>query len=253
VAIGSETPDRAGRRCDRITAVARPIDRAPTRAMTSARPRRSAPSGGWLLGLLYLVLLAGGILVARNFIEFWDLGLLAEGGRPLPSIAAVSAALYILVAAIPFVPAAEIGLTLMLSLGSELAGPLYGCTVASLMLAYSVGRLIPSRLCAAVFGSLGLESARRLTLRAAALDPDERLVLLLSRTPTRLGRRLLRHRYLALAVTLNLPGNALLGGGGGIAMVAGLSGLYSAPAFLGVVALAVAPVPLAITLVALLG
>ena len=43
--------------------------------------------------------------------------------------------------------------------------------------------------------------------------------------PTRLLPFLLRYRYVALALAFNLPGNAVLGGGGGIAMMAGLSGI----------------------------
>jgi hypothetical protein len=57
---------------------------------------------------------------------------------------------------------------------------------------------------------------------------------------------LLRHRYLALAIALNLPGNFLLGGGGGIALLAGVSRLYAVPGFLATVTCAVAPVPLAV-------
>ena len=59
---------------------------------------------------------------------------------------------------------------------------------------------------------------------------------------------LVRHRYVALAVLFNMPGNFLLGGGGGIAMVAGVSRLYSVPGFLVTVAIAVSPVPLAIAI-----
>ena len=47
-----------------------------------------------------------------------------------------------------------------------------------------------------------------------------------------------------------MPGNVLIGGGGGIAMVAGLSRLYSLAGFLLAVGVAVAPVPLAVTLAA---
>jgi hypothetical protein len=53
-------------------------------------------------------------------------------------------------------------------------------------------------------------------------------------------------------VALNLPGNTLLGGGGGIALMAGLSGLYPMPAYLTTVAIAVAPVPLLVGLSPLL-
>ncbi|NNL35816.1 MAG: hypothetical protein HKP35_08360 [Silicimonas sp.] len=54
----------------------------------------------------------------------------------------------------------------------------------------------------------------------------------------------MRNRYLALAIAINVPGNSLVGGGGGLAFVAGASGLFSFPAFLLTIMLAVAPVPL---------
>jgi len=57
----------------------------------------------------------------------------------------------------------------------------------------------------------------------------------------------LRHRYLALAVLFNLPGNMLIGGGGGIALIAGMSGLYRSTNYFITVTLAVAPVPLIIS------
>jgi len=46
-----------------------------------------------------------------------------------------------------------------------------------------------------------------------------------------------------LILTLNIPGNSLVGGGGGIAFIAGLSGLFSYPAYLATILIAVAPVP----------
>lgn len=50
----------------------------------------------------------------------------------------------------------------------------------------------------------------------------------------------------ALFIVINLPGNIFVGGGGGIAMIAGASRLYTLPGFLVTIVLAVAPVPLAI-------
>ena len=55
---------------------------------------------------------------------------------------------------------------------------------------------------------------------------------------------LLKHRYIAVIVALNVPGNALIGGGGGIALLAGMSGLFTFPRYLAALALAVLPVPL---------
>jgi len=57
---------------------------------------------------------------------------------------------------------------------------------------------------------------------------------------------LLRHRYLALAVAFNIPGSYLFGGGGGIALFAGASRLFSVTGFCITLVLAVAPVPIAV-------
>jgi hypothetical protein len=120
--------------------------------------------------------------------------------------------------------------------------------VAALIPPYLVGRIIPARYCARAFNFVGLTRARDLIDQIAPMSADQRLAFLLKNTPNRLGPFLLRHRFLALAAVLNLPGNILIGGGGGIAMLAGMTGLYSLPAYLFIVALAVAPVPLIITL-----
>ena len=55
---------------------------------------------------------------------------------------------------------------------------------------------------------------------------------------------LLLYRYLALALAINMPGNIVLGGGGGIAMMAGLSRMFDPLPFLLTVLIAVLPIPL---------
>ena len=62
--------------------------------------------------------------------------------------------------------------------------------------------------------------------------------------PARVIPFLAEHRYLAVAIAFNLPGNTLIGGGGGIGMLAGISSLFPFPRYLLTVSLAVAPVPL---------
>jgi hypothetical protein len=57
---------------------------------------------------------------------------------------------------------------------------------------------------------------------------------------------MLRHRLWALALLINLPGSALIGGGGGICMAIGVSRLVTYPQFLLTTALAVSPLPVAI-------
>ena len=99
-----------------------------------------------------------------------------------------------------------------------------------------------------VLAWLRLRRAEQLLKRIEPLGSEERLRFLLNKAPGAALPFLLRHRYVALAVAINLPGNFLIGGGGGIALVAGLSRLFSFGGFLLTIAIAVAPVPLLIAL-----
>ena len=63
-------------------------------------------------------------------------------------------------------------------------------------------------------------------------------------TAGRLAALLFDHRYLTLAVCLNVPGNSVLGGGGGIALLCGLSRQFSWRSFLLILAIATSPVPI---------
>jgi hypothetical protein len=155
---------------------------------------------------------------------------------------------YIVASAVPFVPGAEIGLGLIMMLGPGIVVLVYVSTVTALFLAYLVGRLMPARAIAAVFDFFGLGRARDFVLQVAPLDAEARLELLIARAPSRVLPVLLRHRYLALGVAFNLPGNTLLGGGGGIALAAGMSGGYRVPTNVATVAVAGAPEPLLVLL-----
>jgi hypothetical protein len=155
---------------------------------------------------------------------------------------------YVALMAIPFMPGAEIGISMILLFGSKICLLVYVCTVVALIPPYIIGRLIPPKLCAQVFGFVGLNAARRLVNQLIPLPAEQRLAYLMNRAPTRYGPFLIRHRFLTLAVLLNLPGNIVIGGGGGIAMIAGMTRLYSLPAYLLTIAIAVAPIPLIIAL-----
>ena len=198
----------------------------------------------YLLIPVYVALLVGGW-----FLGEWLRGLGGFEVRPineprLHAMIMMTASLYVLASAIPFVPGAEIGISMILLLGTPVVALVYACMVLALMIAYCTGRIVPVRATVSAFRYFGLNKAADLVSRMAPLKADERLVLLIESAPRRFAGFLLRHRYIALAVALNLPGNTLIGGGGGIAMVAGMSGLYPLPAFLLTVLIAVAPLPL---------
>jgi hypothetical protein len=157
---------------------------------------------------------------------------------------------YVILLAIPFMPAIEIGLGMILVFGPKLSILIYLSTIIALVLAFLGGRLVPAHTGAAIFGLIGLTGAERLLARLAPLSAGERLAFLLQSSPAGLLPYLVRYRYLALAVLLNVPGNIVVGGGGGIGFLAGMTGVFAFPWYLLTVALAVAPVPLIIYLTA---
>jgi len=155
-----------------------------------------------------------------------------------------SAALYIVLTVLPFMPGIEVGLMLMAILGVEGIVLVYLCTVLALSLSFLAGRLIPPRLVARTLGRLTLHRARKLVTDLESLGPEERLLFLTRSAPSRIVPFLLRHRYLVLAVLFNLPGNAIIGDGGGIGLIAGMSRLFPFPKYVLLVSVAITPVPL---------
>ncbi|MDU8942972.1 hypothetical protein [Ovoidimarina sediminis] len=141
---------------------------------------------------------------------------------------------YVLLMTTPFVPGAEIGLLLLVTLGADAAGYVYIATVTALLLAYSLGRLVPLDALWAAWVTISPSDVPRVPDFDGSAHP--------------IARSLLRHRCCAVALLLNLPGNAVLGGGGGIAFAAGLSRTITVPQFALTVAIAVAPVPAAVFL-----
>ncbi|NIR12426.1 MAG: hypothetical protein GWN86_00100 [Desulfobacterales bacterium] len=151
---------------------------------------------------------------------------------------------YILWMALPFVPGIELGLALMVLLGTRGIVLVYLCTLLSLSLSFTIGRLIPLSSFARFLGWLHLYKARSLVLQLEPLNSEEKLDFLLRSAPSKIIPFLVKHRYMMIALALNLPGNALIGGGGGIGLISGMSRLYPFPKYILLVSLAITPVPL---------
>ena len=191
-------------------------------------------------------LLVAANLVARHFIDVLNFPIRPGNEDTLHRMIMITATLYSVLLAVPFVPGAEIGVALMVMLGPRIALLVYLCTLAGLSLSFILGRLIPLTALIHVAKDLKFERTRKLLEDIEPLDKKERLNFLIGRAPKRLLPMLLRYRYLALAVALNIPGNYIIGGGGGIALFAGTSRLFSVAGFLITIILAVAPVPIAV-------
>lgn len=209
-------------------------------AWASALPRLALR----LVGLLALVWLAQATLATV-------LGHLGDqqtiGPQPMPIMALALILLgYAVLLAVPFMPGVEIGLAVLMLGGAAAAPFVYLATVLGLMLAFLVGWLIPLKGLQHLFRDLRLFRASDWITTLPHTPPDRRLARLRKGLPVWLAPLAVRYRYLSLAVLINLPGNIALGGGGGILMLAGLSRLFHPLAVLAMLALAVAPVPLAV-------
>ncbi len=197
-----------------------------------------------LTGLIALVI--GATLLAHEVRGALDLQLEPSNEQMVHRTIMVGAVVYVALLAFPFVPGAEIGLALLTAFGAAIAPLIYVCTAAAMMLAYSVGRFVPLETLERLLRAFKLRKAAGMVARAAAVTPEARVELLLQGNSKRALGLALRYRYVALALALNTPGNSVIGGGGGIMMMAGISGMFSPLATTVVVLLAVSPVPVAV-------
>lgn len=221
-------------------------------APSSDESERAEPSFGipvhWrhrlVMLCLYIVLLALGWFISRQFEAFSAMELGPTSDPMVRKLIITAALLFVLTSALPFVPGAEIGLGLLLLFGAPLAFLVYACMVTALVIAFLIGRMVPCTYLAALFAYVRFNRAANLVEQMGTISAQERLDLLMERAPSRLIPMLLKHRYLAIMLAFNLPGNTVIGGGGGIAMVAGMSGVFTFGWFLLAVVVAIAPVPL---------
>jgi len=205
------------------------------------------PGGKFRLGLGIVLFL--GVLLFLNYGVSKLTDLLAFQMYPSKLNIAIfivfsSATLYVVLMALPFMPGMEVGLMLMAMLGGGGIVLVYLCTVLALSLSFLFGRLLPPRYLCRALGWLKLDRAQNLVKDIEPLNPEERLQFLARSAPSRVVPFLLRHRYLIIGVLFNIPGNALIGGGGGIGLIAGMSRLFPFPKYLLLVCLAITPVPL---------
>ena len=197
------------------------------------------------LGLVVLAVLA----LHRLFVWAGAQAHLADGGAPMALwIIVVLLAVYAVMLAIPFVPGVEIGIALMMLEGAWIVPAVYAATIAGLSIAYLAGAFLPDALLRAGLSRVGMTRAVAALDRIAPLDREARLELLNASTPRWLPRWTLRFRYIVLGILINLPGNAILGGGGGILLFAGLSRVFAPLPVVLTLMVAVAPVPLMVGL-----
>lgn len=199
-----------------------------------------------LSSIILLILLANsGVswVIDRLEVQFWP-----EHLEIVDRVVLVGMILYICLMATPFLPGVEIGLVLMVMLGPKGVLLIYVGTLIALTISFGLGRLFPMDLLASLLRWLHLTRAETLLRNFATVPPAQHLEFLVERASSRTLTALLKRRYLTLALLLNLPGNALIGGGGGIAMMAGMCRLYSFPKYLLLLSIAILPGPVLLML-----
>lgn len=197
----------------------------------------------WIWAVAAYALLLGGGFLLGHYLPMW-LDVPGETSAPYGAMTLTVAGIYLVTSAIPFVPGAEIGFALMMVFGARIAVLVYACMVAALWLAFAAGHLLPKATLRKLFVALKLNRAAVMVRQAETMSGAERRAFLTQNAPGRILPFLLKNKYLAIIILFNVPGNAVLGGGGGIALFAGMSRLYSPLWFCLASALAVAPVPI---------
>ncbi len=205
----------------------------------------------WQILLKLACLLA--LIIGANLLANWISDLMQFELRPanetsIHRLIMIFAAAYVMLIATPFVPGVEVGLGLMAMLGPKIVFLVYIATIMGLSLGYALGRLVPLRSLIRFLEQIRFARAAALLKTIKPMSTKDRLAFLIAKAPNRFVPFLLKYRYVALAIAINLPGNFLIGGGGGIALLAGTSGLFSFPGFVLTVAIAVLPFPIAFIL-----
>ena len=197
----------------------------------------------WVSRLALLVAIAYGAIQLLDWIDATthDAG---NGAKMAVSLTLLLA--YALLISIPFVPGIELAITYVLMRGPEVAFAVYLATLAGLMIAYLVGRFMPETWLQRICRDLGLRKTEALLKRISPLSQPERIVLLKERLPARIAWLATDFRYVLLALLINLPGSSLIGGGGGILMIAGVTRLFNGWIAMITLAIAIAPVPMAV-------
>ncbi|MDR6265346.1 hypothetical protein [Roseobacter sp. N2S] len=213
--------------------------------MTSpVKPARVTRIAKLLLRLALILALAWGIHLGLNWLTA-QVKQVGDGGTSFMFSGMILLILltYSLVIACPFVPGVEIGFALMAMQGAKIAPFVFLFTVIGLALAFLVGHYLPYSVLSKFLADVGLKRAAKMVSEIQPLTLEQRASLMKSRLPSFLGPLFVNWRYVFLAVLINIPGNMLLGGGGGICFSAGLTRLFRPTWALLTLALAVAPVP----------
>ncbi|MDH5452067.1 MAG: hypothetical protein OEX14_01835 [Paracoccaceae bacterium] len=169
---------------------------------------------------------------------------LKDDKMPMVGVMVLLLLAYAVLIALPFVPGVELGITLLMIEGAWIAPLIWLSTLLGLTIAFMAGCALPYSRLQRALADMRLVRASELIADLQPLTREARLSFLRDRLPGWMSPLVSGHRYLLLAILINMPGNAILGGGGGILLLSGFSRLFSVGKTILTIAVAVAPVPL---------
>ncbi len=155
---------------------------------------------------------------------------------------------YAILMALPFVPGIAIVVPLLVLNGPSVMPYVWAATLGGLLLAYAAGRATPPGALAALLARLRQRRAAAAVAALMTRPPDTRLSYMRGLLPPRLAPLAGAGRYALLAVMVNVPGASVIGGGGGLALMAGYTRLFAPLPTIATLIAATAPVPLLIWL-----
>lgn len=158
----------------------------------------------------------------------------------------VASLFYILMLSIPFFPGVEIAWLMILIYGKDAIILVYFLTICGLCISFGIGRWFEKSWLTTWLNLPQLKKqfairTEDIKNKFSRLHP--KLVSALS--PVSVSSI---HRYFILALVINLPGNTIIGGGGGISLICGLNPHFSWKGFITTLAIATAPMPLLLML-----
>ena len=195
--------------------------------------------------IFFLALIVAATWVSHLIRDALDLRVMPNNEQAVHRAIMLGTLVYIVVLALPFMPGSEIGFAMLTAFGAAIVPLIYVATIVAMMLAYCVGRFLPMTAIVRLLNFLRLRRAADLIARAAPLSPPDRLAMLLEQR-----RRVIWRWPFATVMWLwrfhQFPRQLVIGGGGGIMLLAGMSGIFTPlPTFIAI-AIAVSPVPIAV-------
>jgi hypothetical protein len=206
-----------------------------------------------LVVLGYIGLMAGGVVLGNWMFSSIRLDAQSASTVSIFWLLVPVFTVYFITSGLPFVPSSEIGFGLLIIFGGEIAPLIVLVSSAGLITSFLVGKYVPKRRLAELLAWFGLEKAPDFLIKLQGMNPQEKLDHMMQGVSKSFARSLMKYRYFGIMALLNIPGNAVIGGGGGIAFMAGVTGLFSAKWFAVSAILGVLPYPLFFFVAWLLG